>query len=220
MPRPLSRVRYGSLLSYTPHGGSATAHSSKTVCHTVKKDGYVPNEHGIQEGAIAFAVRRLTEAMEDFDGFEEFLGPDALLVPAPKSAVFDKDALWVPQRICSELEHVNLGAETRQLLVRHTAVPKSAWSKTSERTTVEEHIASMRVDKQVMEPPAFITVVDDVITRGAMMVATITLLREAYPKARIGGFALVRFQCSWDFERILDPHIGFVDFSPRGPRRS
>jgi hypothetical protein len=57
-----------------------------------------------------------------------------------------------------------------------------------------------------------ITLVDDVVTRGASFVGMYARLREAYPNARIHCFALIRTISSGEIDAILDPVQGEIRY--------
>jgi len=55
--------------------------------------------------------------------------------------------------------------------------------------------------------------VDDVITKGATMLAAASRLGETYPRATIIGFALVRtLGFVEDIDRIVEPAVGTITF--------
>jgi hypothetical protein len=59
--------------------------------------------------------------------------------------------------------------------------------------------------------PERITVVDDVVTKGATLLAAASLLAVAFPDAEIRAFALVRTMgLIPDVDRILDPVLGWI----------
>lgn len=62
-----------------------------------------------------------------------------------------------------------------------------------------------------------ITVVDDVVTKGATLLGAASLLAGAFPRAEIRAFALVRTQgYVKDIERILDPVVGRISRTRNG----
>lgn len=169
---------------------------------------------------IPLAIARLRESLTE--ELEDLLAPDVVLVPAPRSAPFtpgQRDVSWVPRRICEELIRAGLGQRQEPWLVRHTAVPKSAYSSRGQRPSAQEHHASMRVDRRISDNPARITLVDDVITKGSTLLAGASLLAEAFPDSVVRAFALVR-TTSWGFSRIVDPVFGHVTFGRWGARRN
>jgi hypothetical protein len=142
-------------------------------------------------------------------------------VPAPRSAPLVKNALWPGDRIARALLDAGLGAEVEQLLTRTQSVPKAAFAGPSERPTIERHRSTLAVGAVLGEPPAII-VVDDVITKGTMLYACGQALRQAYPDAKIKGFALLRTMgLVPEVEQIIDPCVGTIGMNRWGdPNRS
>lgn len=127
--------------------------------------------------------------------FPTYFGSDVVLVPAPGHAPRVKGGK--PRSTTIELvrsmEAEGLGTK-KEWLRRLKKVPKSAWSR-GDRPTEERHHATIAV----AAPPVLgfdavgrITVVDDVITRGATLHACVRRLAEAFPSAEIAAFAVVR----------------------------
>ena len=86
-----------------------------------------------------------------------------------------------------------------------------------ERPKPLEHMRSMAVVNQTeldLQKITRVTLVDDVITRGATLIAGASLLQQRFPEAEIRVFALVRTK-SYDVEvgKILEPIIGEVVFN-------
>lgn len=134
--RLLSKARFGSFLVYAPSASGELANRSRGVRDDVKFD---------RNGVIALAARRIAERWDAL-GLGDFLGPDFLLVPAPRSSPFkDPKTLWPPRRICDELVERELGIASHPLLVRDRAVPKVAFSAPAKRPTAQEHFDSMRI---------------------------------------------------------------------------
>ncbi len=63
------------------------------------------------------------------------------------------------------------------------------------------------------EPMSFV-IVDDVITRGATLLACYARLREAYPDANITCFALARTMSDGDIPQLVEPIAGTVTTEP------
>src|ERR1700690_929770 len=97
----------------------------------------------------------------------------------------------------------------RRLLKRIKAVNKAAFSQPKDRPTIQQHIDSMRVESDLLSPSTTksIVVVDDFVTRGTSFVATIGMLREAFPRSSISAFAMVRTMSGEgvEVERIIEP---------------
>jgi predicted amidophosphoribosyltransferase len=95
-------------------------------------------------------------------------------------------------------------------LKRVTAVAKSALASAGGRSTLQQHYDSMRANRPV-ERPDKITIVDDIVTKGATLLAGASLLREAFPDDEVRLFALVRTRgLVPEIERIVDPVVGSI----------
>lgn len=95
-------------------------------------------------------------------------------------------------------------------LERLKAVPKSAFAASGTRPKAIDHYQSIRVAKMVADRQ-LLCLVDDVITKGATLLAAATRLQEAYPQARVTAFALVRtLGFVDDIDQIVAPVIGTV----------
>lgn len=205
----LSEVQFGSYLVYSPRGKSDASKKAKEVCYGIKGD---------RSGLIAHVAKRLSE---DFSSTElsAVLGPDVSLVPAPKSAPLVAGGLWVPKRICDELVKMGLGRETLPLVSRARAVPKAAMAAAGERPTVQTHFESFRLDTSLvppLAPPPRITVVDDVITRGATTLAVASLIVAHFPGSEVRVFAAVRTMSNTEVSSTRDPVLGTITRNPWG----
>lgn len=222
----LSSLPFGSLLSYSPRGKSAEELASKIICREVKRDGYVSRVQG-DEQIIHYAVRRLRQCLTP--GLADLLATDVVLVPAPRSAPSlprQPKALWVSRRLCEELLAAGFGSRMEPLLVRRQAVAKSAYAPRGARPGVQEHFDSFGVAPPSGEPPRRITLIDDVITKGATLLAGASRLAEAFPDATVRAFALIRTQYPIDnhrarqlFRAIVDPMSSQVTLSRHGAWR-
>ncbi|HWM91420.1 MAG TPA: hypothetical protein VN493_11705 [Thermoanaerobaculia bacterium] len=204
----LSSVEYGAFLSYTPRPtpGNEEQARSKRVCHGIKQDAYWDANTRL----IPFAADKLKEGLTP--ELADLLAPDVVLVPTPGSAPMkQRDALWVPRRICQELVAVGLGGRWEPWLARHTAVQKSAFASRGQRPSAQVHYDSMRVERRVtdQERPTRITLVDDVLTKGSTLLAGASLLAEAFPGVPVRVFALIRTM-GFAFVQIADPVYGEI----------
>ena len=173
---------------------------SRDVCYSMKND---------TNSAIAQLVERLHT---DFDGtdLKDVLGPDVTLVPAPRSAPLVDGALWPARRIADELVKRNLRSEVLPIVKRSTAVPKSSHAPAGARATVEQHIESLSLDNLLANPKR-VTIIDDVVTKGRMLLAAGTLLEKRFPDAQLGAFALIRTMgLQPEVERIVEICIGHI----------
>lgn len=73
-----------------------------------------------------------------------------------------------------------------------------------------DHYESIVATKMVADRKA-LCLVDDVITKGATVLAAASRLQEMYPHARIVAFALIRtLGFVDDIERIVEPAVGTI----------
>lgn len=201
MANPLSELRFGALLAYSPKGTSAIAERSRRGLRDPLKLGHVPT--------LALAFRRFEE-LKGHAFFAAVLGSDVTLVPAPRSAAVKEGSLWPARSIAEALVDAGAGAEVRSYLRRIVKVPKSAFSAPGERPDLRTHMNSMKVERGI-EGHLRLTVVDDFVTRGSTLLACARLLAGAFPDAEIGAFALVRTRgLVADIERIIDPVLGSI----------
>jgi predicted amidophosphoribosyltransferase len=206
VPTCLSEVAFGAFLAYSPRGTSEESKRSRTITYDIKAD---------RANAIRRVVERLAKEIATHPGAHVLTGildRSAVLVPCPRSSPIVEGALWPPERIAMALQGRGLGAEVRRLLVRVTAVRSSSAAQRGERPTIQEHLETMRVvDERSIFSAQSIVIVDDVITKGATLLAAASLLKKAFPAAEIRAFALVRTMgLQPEVDRILDPCTGTV----------
>jgi predicted amidophosphoribosyltransferase len=178
------------------------------VCYAVKQDG----AHKDGRPLIEAVVRTLAGSAHR--GFlAAFLGPDVTLVPVPRSAPQPirggGPVLWVPRRICEALVAAGLGAAVVPCVERVTAVQKSATAGRGARPNIAQHIESMRV--QLASAGDRITLVDDVVTRGATLFGAASLVAGTFPSADVRAFSLIRtLGLQADVDRVIDPAVGTI----------
>lgn len=168
---------FSSLLVYSPRGTDPKSVQSRQVCYGFKN-----------------ARPDLLAKLPDFiqQHFPDLFGKDVTLVPMPRSSPLKDDALWPCQRICETLRDNGLAESVKPILKRDTAVPKSSTSAPDQRPTASIHYYSMSVEYDFFDRYPKIVLLDDVITRGATMVAGFSRLIEAFPDSEIHAFAIVR----------------------------
>ena len=150
--------------------------------------------------------------------FADYFGPSATLVPVPGHAPLAPGAVLLTARIARALQRAGLADGFEAILERVAAVPKSAFASPAERPTAAAHLASLSV-RQAMDMPRRIVLVDDFVTRGAVMLASATRLRQDFPEAEIRGFALVRSITDGDITRIREPVEGTIELLADGQTR-
>lgn len=150
---------------------------------------------------------KLLREFLDTSGATWCFGPDVFLVPAPRSAPLVPSALWPGERICNALLAQGFAKATLPIVKRINPIPKSATAPLGGRPSVEQQYSSLEVQRTLVAP-ARIVVVDDVVTRGATLLATAARLRDAFPEAAIEAFALIRTRgFVGEIEKILDPVV-------------
>jgi hypothetical protein len=159
-----------------------------------------------------YVARRLREEI-GASALAGIFGPAVTLVPVPRSSLQQPRSLWPAQRICDALIAEGLASRSLPCLHRVAAVPKAAYASTGgyARPTPGVHFRSMTIQGELGAAPAEILAVDDVVTRGAQLLASVSLLREAFPTSRIRGFAIVRtMSFISDVVNIVDPCLGRI----------
>lgn len=211
----LSEVRFGSYLSYCPRGQSPEAVASRKFRDALKLDRVILEPPRPTSLALA---ERLAAAM-DRTPLGSILGPNAVLVPAPKSSLLVRGGLWVPERIASALVAVGLGREVLRCLERTESVRKAAFSEAHERPRASDHYRTMSV-RGVASRPDKIVIVDDFVTRGATLLAAASRIAETWDGAAIAGFAMIRTVSNPDdFARIEESVVGTISLRGSETRR-
>jgi hypothetical protein len=205
-PSLLSEVQFGAFLVYSPRGKSPESQASRTNCYGVKQD---------RPGTIAAAVAALAADFPRTD-LNAVLGPNVTLVPAPRSTPLVKGALWPAYRVAEELVRKGLGREALPLARRERAVSKSAFAAAGMRPTPQEHLDSLSIRPE-LSAARRITVVDDVITKGATTLAVASLLQSQFPFSEVRVFALVRtMSFQPDIATTRDPVVGTIRLNDWG----
>ena len=214
-PKLPSEVEFASFLVYNPRAAqfpSEVSARSRRVCSAVKRDT-LPwcQKHQVAE-------RLKLEFGEELRA--RFLPETATLVPMPGHAPMKdgRNSHWPSRDLCAEFVRVGLGARWLPLLSRTVSVPKAAFSLPGERPAALTHFESLEA-AQDLTAGSTLTVVDDVITRGATMVAAVARLKEAYPNATIRGFALIRTMSAEPILAVKAPCGGVVRLLGEGTHR-
>lgn len=201
----LSELEYCAYLAYSPRGSSEISAKSRLVTGHVK---------AARSDLIENAVSRLKNDLTP--ELAVFFGEDVVLIPAPGSSPLVAGATWPPLTIAKVLQAHGLGGETIPCLKRTKAVPKSAFARAGERPSVQTHYESMAVDAPLINPER-ILIVDDVITKGATLIAGASRVAEAFPNAAVRVFALIRTRgLVPEIDKIVDPVIGRVTYAGFG----
>lgn len=201
----LSELQFGSLLSYSPNGGTPKDLHSQGVMTLLKTDSFLQPPPTLMSQWVAQQVRQNINSLP----FANLFQPTSVLVPVPSSSLMRAGTLWVPQRLASALAGHGLG-QVVSCLVRTQAVPKAASSPARLRPTARRHYETLEVQVRLSEPET-ILLIDDIITRGATLLGAANRLADAFPHARISAFAAMRTVSNPDeFQREYDPQLGTV----------
>lgn len=222
LQRLLSSLGFGAFFAYSPNGPSEEKlhRSSQVLRAKIKNDSTYS-----QGSAIELAVARMIE--EANPRLAPFFGPGVVLVPAPTSSPTprglkiplrggEKDFHWVPRRICEVLVAAGMAQAWRPLLRRDVKVTRSSRAQPKDRPPPLAHFDSISCRRDLIAAKRYV-VVDDVVTRGATLLACASRLQEAYREAEILGFALLRsISNPEEFRSILEPVVGTITLRSQG----
>lgn len=205
----LSELRFDSLLAYSPRGGMSVQAESRQWTWKLKDETGVGNP---RRPASTYFAERLAVHVRG-GALPGCFGSDVILVPVPGHAPLTPTGMWVPARLCARMVAEGLAAGWESWLERVTAVEKS---RTIIRPSAQEHASSMRVVGTAV-PPRRIVLVDDVITRGAVGLASASLLASRFPDCPITLFAMIRTISNPDeFQSLLAPCSGTIQLQHDG----
>jgi predicted amidophosphoribosyltransferase len=202
MPGLLPDVRFAAFLQYSPRGTSDASKESRKWRDAVKFMHPQP---------IATAMDLLARDLGKTQ-LDEILTTDAVIVPAPRSAPNVEGGLWPADLLGREIAKRKLVGGVAPLLRRTRAVPKAAFASPSERPTAQTHFDTIALtDSATMFSPAGrIVVLDDVVTRGAMLLACVSRIAVAYPGTEVVGFAMLRTVSTGDVPHVIAPVLGDI----------
>ena len=194
--RLLDYVFCGSCLVYVPMGreGGEVGQRSRTTCFAVKQ-----GNEGLIAKIAAYVGNRRGE-----NGVRCLHGEETTLVPMPRSAPLLKDQLWPTDMLAKALVSEHLGTSVLPLLERAVAVQKSSTAAPGTRPSARDHLNSFRIEPHAIQPKR-IVIIDDVVTRGATMLAAISAVSEAIPGAQVEGFARFRTESTGDCTATWSP---------------
>lgn len=183
----------------------------------LKVNRVVRSISGADETAAELIARRIRERAESFTN--EFLVEDTTLVPVPRSGLLHKDALWPALEIAEGLRAEGFGRAVLSCLKRITAVSKAATSRPEERPKARAHFESIEIEGP-LDLPAKITLVDDVVTRGAQLFGAAWKIWSVRPDIEIRAFAVIRtISDAKDFSTLAAPCTGRIEWKDEECRR-
>jgi hypothetical protein len=215
--RSPSKLPFGAAIVYVPKRGPDTpvARSSRTFVFGIKDGKLRPNS---SESFTAYLCRRLRERSSELDPeLLKLIDSSRCLVPLPGHAPAEKTERRVTHDICGELRRNGFGGSFLHCVERRIAIPKSSFSATADRATPETHFRSMTAFP-VSARPDRITLVDDVVTKGATAIGAAWAIRTILPDVEIALFALAHTTYS-PGDSLLDPRVGFIEVDENGAAR-
>jgi predicted amidophosphoribosyltransferase len=198
------RVPFAACYTYSPKGDSEVSQRSRQLCARVK--------NGSTKWLRSYAARVHQEVVQG-RRFRELFTEHTLLVPIPECHSPARTPYWAARRLALELQATGLAEDVWTGLRRISSVERSASAWMWERPTVLQHYRSFAVIPS-SSLPTQVVLIDDVITKGRTLVAAAMRLHEAFPKAHIRAFALVRTMgFVLDVERLFDPCEGEIHWN-------
>lgn len=137
----LSKLRFGSLLSYSPHGSSESERRAKDVMLFIKADKFYGKPPVLMSRFISNFIRKTMGTLP----FAHFFKSNPILVPIPNSSLVKENTLRVPHRIADAMHENGLGMGVGDMLERRIPLPKAAKSRPAERPTATQHYRSLEV---------------------------------------------------------------------------
>jgi hypothetical protein len=209
-----TEIHFAASHQYAPHGTTPSSKSSKDVVRALKQDGFILR---VESGEYIRVLDKMILTLSDLLPNNPFLGaalnPKALLVPVPgHSPISHPSAVWPAARLCSELSTKGLGFGSEKLLERVELVPKSATANPGERPMPEDHYQSVAVKQIPLGTFQSITLVDDVVTRGATLIGIAEKVEESFPGVPVRAFALVRTVSVGDITTMICPVEGTITY--------
>jgi predicted amidophosphoribosyltransferase len=209
----ISSLTFASCYIYAPGGGCSVSERSRSLCSLLKA--------GDARLILKYAQLMKHQARE-CPALAGFFDSSDVLVPVPGSEPQDPALRSVPSLLAEALVREGLAGAHWQCIRRVQRVRKSATAAPRERPTAQRHYDSFSVEfAQIAVDPARMTLVDDVVTRGRTLLAAATRLHDAFPNARIQGFALLRtLGFAPRVDRLWDPCIGEITWRGGDARRN
>jgi hypothetical protein len=202
----LSEIRFGAFLVYAPRGKNEISRRAQQFVRALKEErpiGAPP------QSPSDYAARRLADE-HPAALFDVLFADSPLLVPVPRSSLPVEGGIWPASNIASALVKQGIGAAVLPCLQRTKPVPKSAFATSGTRPKPTDHYESIQAAKMVADRPA-LCLVDDVVTKGATLIASASRLQEVYPQAKVVAFALVRtLGFVDDIDQIMEPASGTI----------
>lgn len=203
-----TELTVASLLIYPQRGTAASDRAREFIRYRIKQ---------AQGQTIESTVGRLRKAVDAGD-LGNFFELPRTLVPVPGHAPQADGTLWVPRQICQAMVAAGLGTEVIPCVRRaHLVDRQSSRTSAQDRLTPAQHSESMTLEGSLVLGDR-VLLVDDVVTRGATLLAAASLLRAQNPQVDIAAFALARVgeAALEDIKQMLAPTIELVSCDATG----
>ena len=202
----LSKLEFGSYLTYSPRGNSDIAKRSKNIKIYLKSEGNIGTPPKFMSEFVADRIKESIDQMP----FKHFFNENVSLVPVPKSSLMQPNTLWVSEKIAKALSKQAFGS-FYPCLKRIRPVQKSAYAVPSNRRPKAiDHYGSIKC-QQLVHRPKEIVLIDDIITRGSTLLGCASKLKEIFPDVPIRAFAVIRtISDPNNFKKIEDPCVGTI----------
>ncbi len=212
----IQNLEFTSLFSYTPRPNSTVPNvlqhmrNTKTWTTWLKQDRMVSRSgDDVNLPMTRYVAETLYDNIND-KSFLNVFDQSTVLIPVPRSNPLLQGGLWVPKRIAEELVAKGIGWKVMLSLKRVKTINMSSQSTPSQRPLPSEHYESLSVEKSLTMSDK-VVLIDDVITRGATLIAAANKLIDAYPGIKILSFAAIRtISDSSGFSGWYDPVRGTV----------
>lgn len=211
-----SELEFAAVAAYCPRGDIPILVRSRNLMLQVKENRVVTSS-GCVETASEFVARRVREM--DLPFAKDFLGPDVTLLPVPRSGLQKAGALWPAKEIAVALHREGFGSGVLPCLERSTAVAKAATSPARDRPKARVHFDSLHL-RDPIGLPRRVTLIDDVVTRGAQLFGAAWRIWAARPDLVVRAFAVIRtISDPTEFTAIGAPCTGVIEWRGEECRR-
>ncbi len=204
-------LRCGSWMVYSTRGRSAASMCARYVIVRLKRGRVEPKSGRSWADLLIAQFARQAPAM-----LRQLFASPVTLVPVPAcgARAVEPSGVWPALELCRELCRRGLGDEVQAVLQRVEGVANSALVP-RHRPSVDQHYQSLGITSLVREPRRLL-LVDDVVTRGATLMAAAQRLAVAYPATHVEAFALARVQGAGDVEQAIQPCLEHIKLTRTG----
>jgi len=211
--KPPSKLRVGSVLIYPSKDLSSHGEQARAFIRYKVKQDQVITVGGKRRGAIEYVASVVAARLKGSE-LEEILGKGGCLIPVPRHGLMSRGTLWPSLRICNELRRVGIGDDVLGCLERTQPVKQSSTAAPRERPGVKQHYESLRVNSLLVASER-IVLIDDVVTRGATLIACGQRILEKFPRTDLVAFAFGRVDWESRLEtasKMFSPLVETIEY--------